>query len=355
MGVFAMAGIEGVVLEGKDQDGGLPKELQDAIIKEFATTRNRSDALGLQQLCFHLGCALACAWMVSLGRQGSWGLLILGELCFGVVASFYFNAFHETIHNTAFATRWSNELMAYILGFLTLRGKEWYLLFHWTHHRYTNDPEKDPELSGSTADRTDFTANKSLSAEVVQYLRFLTGYPFGFERIPGVFSYAMGKKPAGDFWVTTPKHISKVRQEYTVWVCLYFGIAVAATCWPETVLAPLFYYWFLPHCIGAAHLRYYQTAEHRSCHQGPFTDTTAWICSRTTASWWFYTQLAWNMPYHAEHHAWPNIPFHELPKVHAKIAPVRPKSGCTPDGDAGYLGLHWRLIQKMLISGQTAT
>jgi fatty acid desaturase len=27
----------------------------------------------------------------------------------------------------------------------------------------------------------------------------------------------------------------------------------------------------------------------------------------------------WNMPYHAEHHLFPSIPFHQLPAVHLKI------------------------------------
>jgi len=27
--------------------------------------------------------------------------------------------------------------------------------------------------------------------------------------------------------------------------------------------------------------------------------------------------LAWNMPYHAEHHAYPAVPFYQLPQFHA--------------------------------------
>jgi fatty acid desaturase len=30
--------------------------------------------------------------------------------------------------------------------------------------------------------------------------------------------------------------------------------------------------------------------------------------------------FAWNMPYHAEHHAYPSVPFHALPSVHRAIA-----------------------------------
>lgn len=42
-----------------------------------------------------------CRLVVSYGRvHNSWFLFVLGEVMLGVVASFYFNAFHECIHNT---------------------------------------------------------------------------------------------------------------------------------------------------------------------------------------------------------------------------------------------------------------
>jgi fatty acid desaturase len=38
--------------------------------------------------------------------------------------------------------------------------------------------------------------------------------------------------------------------------------------------------------------------------------------------------FAWNMPYHPEHHAYPAVPFHALPRLHegvrAKIANLEP-------------------------------
>lgn len=285
--------------------------------------------------------------MVKVGLQGSWLSLVVGELCLSVVASFYFNAFHECIHNTAFRSRWLNTVLGHVLGFLTLRGKAWYMLFHWAHHRYTNDPAKDPELSGSTADRTDFTASDSWSKEVLQYAQFLSGYPFGFERLSSIVRHAIAKPPEDEFWVVNEKQRAVVRREYQVWLVLYGLILGAIVYYQEAVLVPLTFYWLLPHILGAAHLRYYQAAEHRGCQQGPSSDTTAWLCSRTTATWWFYCQLAWNMPYHSEHHAWPNVPFHQLPDVHKSLAAFRPKSGCVPAGEHGYFWLHASLVKRI--------
>ena len=38
--------------------------------------------------------------------------------------------------------------------------------------------------------------------------------------------------------------------------------------------------------------------------------------SRTTRTLAPIRRLAWNMPYHAEHHACPALPFHALPAAH---------------------------------------
>ncbi len=46
--------------------------------------------------------------------------------------------------------------------------------------------------------------------------------------------------------------------------------------------------------------------------------------------------LLWNMPYHAEHHAYPAIPFHALPELH------RAMRSQLPHLTGGILGLYLR-------------
>ena len=41
--------------------------------------------------------------------------------------------------------------------------------------------------------------------------------------------------------------------------------------------------------------------------------------SRTTSSNAVVRFFAWNMPYHAEHHAFPSVPFHALPELHRDL------------------------------------
>jgi len=41
--------------------------------------------------------------------------------------------------------------------------------------------------------------------------------------------------------------------------------------------------------------------------------------TRTTLTNAIVRFFAWNMPFHAEHHAYPSVPFHALPAVHREL------------------------------------
>ena len=320
-------------------------------------------------------CAMLVTWAYD---HGYWGLLLLAEIPFGIAESFLFNGFHEMVHNTAFETKAFNTIFAHLLGFENFRGAKWFWCFHWTHHRFTNDPSKDPELSGESVDLDDPT--KSLAG----YLQFISGYPFGFERVIRMARIVCYNEV--DPWVVDkPEATQKVvRMEAACYLFGYVCVLLASLIRPSVVGVKVLLLWILPHCIGAGHLRLYQFAEHRACKMGPYTDawhlmcflvsigydinfsqrskrrlfpldstvdffwgetfmcsprvskfgkvwqnpvtskdTNAWICARTTSTWWLYKKLAWYMPYHVEHHAWPNVPFHKLQAAHELVKDVR--------------------------------
>jgi fatty acid desaturase len=77
--------------------------------------------------------------------------------------------------------------------------------------------------------------------------------------------------------------------------------------------AVLWWYWVLPALVGQPLLRLYLLPEHGGCDfSGNMLEN-----SRTTYTTPALTFLAWNMPYHAEHHYLASIPFHALPALHA--------------------------------------
>jgi fatty acid desaturase len=63
--------------------------------------------------------------------------------------------------------------------------------------------------------------------------------------------------------------------------------------------------------------------------------------TRTTFTTRLVRLVAWNMPYHAEHHALPTVPFHKLPVLHEA---VRAHLKTTANG---YVRFNGELISKL--------
>ena len=82
-----------------------------------------------------------------------------------------------------------------------------------------------------------------------------------------------------------------------------------------------------PQLLGQPLLRLYLLTEHTLCTE----DANGLTNTRTTLTNRVVRLLMWNMPYHAEHHLYPSIPFHRLPDAHAMI---RERLGCVQDGYA---------------------
>ena len=91
----------------------------------------------------------------------------------------------------------------------------------------------------------------------------------------------------------------------------------------------LLWVWVVPVLLGQPFLRLYLLAEHGDCPRvaNMFQNT------RTTFTNRIVRFLAWNMPYHVEHHVWPAVPFHRLPEVHGLM---REELQVTADGYAAF-------------------
>ena len=74
-------------------------------------------------------------------------------------------------------------------------------------------------------------------------------------------------------------------------------------------------HWVLPLAVGQPVLRFVLLAEHTGC---PNTDNPL-ANTRTTLTVRPLRLLMWNMPYHAEHHLYPSIPFHALSLAHQRL------------------------------------
>jgi hypothetical protein len=97
------------------------------------------------------------------------------------------------------------------------------------------------------------------------------------------------------------------------------------------------YFWFLPALLAQPLLRAILIVEHTGCSQ----DRNGLTNTRTTLTSLPIRLLMWNMPYHAEHHLYPSIPFHQLPALHMRI-----RENLTHVAP-GYVAANWSVFQSL--------
>lgn len=120
-----------------------------ALLKRLSA---KSDLQGLIQTAAHLALLVAGGWLV-LASVGTWWV-VPALLLQGIFINALFGALHESVHYGSFRTRWMADLLGFFSGAAILNNAAYYRYFHYAHHRYTQDPERDPELLAATVPRT---------------------------------------------------------------------------------------------------------------------------------------------------------------------------------------------------------
>jgi fatty acid desaturase len=228
----------------------------------------------------------------------AWALPLIAAQ--GFFVAFLFMAVHETAHKTAFRSRALNLAVGNLSAFAIALPYEYYCLFHFDHHRYTQDPDRDPELIVGPKPASD-------TELAIAYSGLLQ---FGF-RVRLMVKHALTGKVSVP-WVSELKRTGIVR-EARVYVAGYV-LLLAMSLVLNTAM--LLWVWIVPLLFGQLILRPYLYAEHTGCEQ----TRSAFDNTRTTYTGMFVKWFAWNMPYHAEHHAHPSVPFHALPKLNGLVA-----------------------------------
>jgi len=278
----------------------------------------RSDSYGALQLAMHVGLLIATGFLVWASRGHAW--LAAALVVHGIVLCFLFCALHECIHRTAFASRSLNAGVAWLCGALLVLPPEYFRLFHFAHHRHTQDPARDPELALAPA------------ASTAAYWWRVSGVPYWRERLQTSLRHALTGRVTEPF-VPAARAPAVVREARLLWVC-YLAIA-AASVYLQSAAALL--YWIVPALLGQPLLRLFLLAEHSGCA----LDADMLANTRTTYTNVAVRLLTWQMSYHAEHHSFPSVPFHALARVNALLtAEARVTS-------PGYVALHRTLLRSL--------
>ena len=277
----------------------------------------RSDRKGLVHLALHVLTIAAAGAIYASAFDTAW--MFPAAWLYGTTLVFLFAPLHETVHYTAFRSRWLNRAVSSVCGWILVLPPRYFRAFHLEHHRYTQDSERDPELAvAPPATRYD-------------YLWRVSGLEYWTSRIRTTLVHAAGRVTEP---YITPSERTAVVREARLYLASYAALAAVSTAAGS---AAVLWFWLVPVVLGQPMLRLYLLAEHTGCPMVP--DMLA--NSRTVHTNAIVRFLAWNMPYHAEHHAYAAIPFHALPRAHAALGPyVRVQS-------QGYARVHRELIRDL--------
>jgi fatty acid desaturase len=272
--------------------------LSDRVLsnQELRALQGRSDLRGGLRLGIHLGLLVAAGWLVAVAS--GWALLPAVFLL-GLVQVALFAPAHETMHQTAFKSRWANAAVGWLTSCPSLLNWHFYTAYHLAHHRHTQMRGLDPELGFEPP------------ATRRGYLLRVLGVPFWRLRLQVALDCLRGDLGAYPY-VSAAAAPKIIRSGRAMIVLMVGGSAVSA--WLFGWATPLLF-WIGPQLLGQPPLRAYLLAEHTGCS----ADRNGLTNTRTTLTSAPVRLLMWDMPYHAEHHLFPSIPFHRLADAHALL------------------------------------
>ena len=280
----------------------------------------RSDAKGLLQLATHLG-AIALTTAGLAFTWGTWWAVPFFVLQ-GVLLTFLYACEHECYHTTAFRSRWLNDWVGRFCGFVVFYPSDYDKWKHFTHHRHTQDWEKDPELLA----RKPFTS-------LGYYLFEFSGVLYFYYKWRDLLLQGFGRVP--DWFLTDRQRfgVVKAARWHLVGYASIAASAVAVQSWWPLV------FWVGP-MVCTKWVYWLQGLQE---HLNLTHETCTLLNTRTSRTNLFMRWINWNMVYHTVHHTYPAVPFHALPalqrEVEARFAHPLPQSS--------YLEFHWTTIRDL--------
>jgi fatty acid desaturase len=281
--------------------------LSDRVLsnQELRSLQGRSDLPGAVRLTIHMILLIGTGCLVAV--SSGWAVLP-AMFAFGLVQVALFAPAHETMHQTAFASRRANAIVGWLASCPSLLNWHFYTAYHLAHHRHTQIPGQDPELGMASP-----TSMAGYAARVL-------GLPYWTLRLTVAQDCLRGDLSAYPY--VSAAAAPKIIRSGRAMLALLAGMSLVSMAlfgWATPLL-----FWIGPQLLGQPPLRAYLLAEHTGCSR----DRNGLTNTRTTLTSAPVRLLMWDMPYHAEHHLFPSIPFHRLADAHVllrdKLAHIQP-------------------------------
>jgi len=267
----------------------------------------RADRPALIWIGGFLALTIATGLLAFRMRGTAWA--VPAFLLYGTVFAFAEAPAHELGHGTAFRTRWLNEAAYWVICFMTWREQVYSRWLHACHHSYTQvtvGAPADPEQQ--------LPRPISLWKLATDFVRL----SFAREFIGVLVSHSLGRPtrrarasvPSAEF----PMMVHNARILLTAHLMVILWAVLARSWLPVLFLT-------LPRLYGAWLHELCALTQHAGLAENEYDHR---LSCRTVRLNPLLRFLYWNMNYHTEHHMFPAVPFHALPRLRALVSAGMP-------------------------------
>jgi fatty acid desaturase len=208
---------------------------------------------------------------------------------------------HECGHGTAFRTRWMNDVIYQIASFMLMRNP---VTWRWSHARH----HTDTIIVGRDAE---------IAVKRPPDLLLAAGNFFGLFDVPsslrGLIRNACGTLTPDEQSFIPEMEQGKVVTSARIHIAIYVAtVAASLYLWSWLPLMLI----GLPRLYGCWHMVLTGLLQHAGLADNVIDHR---LNSRTVYMNPISRFLYWNMNYHIEHHMYPMVPYHALPRFHEMI------------------------------------
>jgi Na+-transporting NADH:ubiquinone oxidoreductase subunit F len=254
-------------------------------------------------------------WISLLFASGYAGFLLWGTgwavIPFAIYGILYCSTsdsrWHESSHGTAFKTDWMNNALYELASFFVMRESTVWRWSHTRHHSDTIIAGRDPEIAVPRPPDMATFWKAFVSLNVI---------PKYFRR---VVMHCFGRLAEDERQFIPESEFGKVFFKARIYLLIY--AAVVGLCFYTGSILP-FMYVGLPVIYGAWMMPVYGYTQHAGLAENVLDHR---LNCRTVYMNRLNRYLYWNMNYHVEHHMFPLVPYHALPKLHEAVKADMPK------------------------------
>jgi Na+-transporting NADH:ubiquinone oxidoreductase subunit F len=294
VGKNAVLAVQKGLAEAKWYASPMPKEKMRELLKRRDGPAIRDTLIWFALLILSGGCGYLL-W-------GNWWA-ILPFAVYGVLyASVSDSRWHESGHGTAFKTDWMNNALYELASFMVLRESVHWRWSHTRHHSDTLVVGRDPEIVVQRP-----TNLFSLFVLNVLDINALKMY------VNNVALHLAGHLTEEERTYIPESEQRKLIVRARVYVVIYTGV-IAFSIYSRSILPLMFV--GLPNLYGSWLMLVYGYTQHAGLAENVLDHR---LNCRTVYMNRLNCYLYWNMGYHTEHHMFPLVPYHALPKLHELV------------------------------------